>query len=228
MKSNENVEQRLPKCEIMTSLSCHVFFHWFIFCFYLSCLLGRSYIKKNLTEREIMRMLSSGKKFIATFVVVLMPKLMMDGDISSSRVKGGNGKAGYFLKHFSHRITSQSIQTIFFVIHGDEKKEVRRSHKKFYTKYNEDFHFFLSFSFSPSFSLFSLYFSFSLLLEFILLPYSINTVGVNIYYIDKRKLWSISRALGSRSEGCGFDPCPMLDGSGIMPGSIPTPNSGSL
>jgi len=28
----------------------------------------------------------------------------------------------------------------------------------------------------------------------------------------------------------GFDPCPMLDGSGVkaMPGSIPTPNSGSL
>ncbi len=42
---------------------------------------------------------------------------------------------------------------------------------------------------------------------------------------DKRKLWSSGRALGSRSEGCGFDPCPMLDGSGVkaMPGSIPTP-----
>jgi len=38
------------------------------------------------------------------------------------------------------------------------------------------------------------------------------------------------RALGSRSEGCGFDPRPMLDGSGVkaMPGSIPAPNSGSL
>lgn len=87
--------------------------------------------QKNLTEREIMRMLSSGKKFIATFVVVLMPKLMMDGDISSSRVKGGNGKAGYFLKHFSHRITSQSIQTIFFVIHGDEKKRFEGATRNF-------------------------------------------------------------------------------------------------
>ncbi len=30
--------------------------------------------------------------------------------------------------------------------------------------------------------------------------------------------------------GRGFDPCQMLDGSGVkaMPGSIPTPNSGSL
>jgi len=43
-----------------------------------------------------------------------------------------------------------------------------------------------------------------------------------------RKLWSSGRALGSQSEGRGFDP--MLDGSGVkaMPGSIPTPNSGSL
>jgi hypothetical protein len=43
-------------------------------------------------------------------------------------------------------------------------------------------------------------------------------------------LWSSGRALGSQSEGCGFDPFPMLDGSGIkaMPGSISTPNSGSL
>jgi len=31
-------------------------------------------------------------------------------------------------------------------------------------------------------------------------------------------------------EGRGFDPHPMLDGSGVkaMPGSIPAPNSGSL
>ena len=42
----------------------------------------------------------------------------------------------------------------------------------------------------------------------------------------KRKLWSSGRALGSRSEGRGFDPHPMLDGSGVkaIPGSI----SGSL
>jgi len=42
--------------------------------------------------------------------------------------------------------------------------------------------------------------------------------------------WSSGRALGSWSEGCGFDPCPMLDGSGVkaMLGSIPTLNSGSL
>jgi len=46
----------------------------------------------------------------------------------------------------------------------------------------------------------------------------------------KRKLWSSGRALSSRSEGRGFDPRPMLDGSGAkaMPGSIPTPNAGSL
>ncbi len=45
-----------------------------------------------------------------------------------------------------------------------------------------------------------------------------------------RKLWSSGRALGSRSEGCGFDPHPMLDGSGVkaMPGSISAPNSDSL
>jgi len=38
------------------------------------------------------------------------------------------------------------------------------------------------------------------------------------------------QGLQSRSEGRGFDPCPMLDGSGVkaMPGLIPTPNSGSL
>jgi len=46
----------------------------------------------------------------------------------------------------------------------------------------------------------------------------------------ERKLWSSGGALGSRSEGRGFNPCPMLDGSGVkaMPGSILTPNSGSL
>jgi len=44
------------------------------------------------------------------------------------------------------------------------------------------------------------------------------------------KLWSSGRALGSWSEGSGFDPRPMLDGSGVkaMPGLIPTSNSGSL
>ncbi len=45
---------------------------------------------------------------------------------------------------------------------------------------------------------------------------------------DKKKLWSSGRALSSRSEGSGFDPCPMLDGSGALPGSISTPNYGSL
>jgi len=39
---------------------------------------------------------------------------------------------------------------------------------------------------------------------------------------------SSGRALGSQSEGCGFNLRPMLDGSDVkaMPGSIPTPNSG--
>jgi len=34
----------------------------------------------------------------------------------------------------------------------------------------------------------------------------------------------------TESGSCGFDPRPMLDGSGVkaMPGSIPTPNSDSL
>jgi len=43
-------------------------------------------------------------------------------------------------------------------------------------------------------------------------------------------LWSSGGALGSQSEGCGFDLRKMLGGSGVkaMPGSIPTPNSGSL
>ena len=46
----------------------------------------------------------------------------------------------------------------------------------------------------------------------------------------RRKLWSSGRALGSQSEGRGFKPRPMLDGSGVkaVPGSIPTPSSGSL
>ncbi len=35
-----------------------------------------------------------------------------------------------------------------------------------------------------------------------------------------QKLWSSGRVLGSQSEGRGFDPHPMLDGSGVkaMPG----------
>jgi len=32
---------------------------------------------------------------------------------------------------------------------------------------------------------------------------------------SQRKLWSSGRALGSRSEGRGFDTRPMLDGSGV-------------
>ncbi len=42
----------------------------------------------------------------------------------------------------------------------------------------------------------------------------------------QQKLWSSGRALGSGSEGRGFDPHPMLDGSGVkaMPGSIPVPS----
>ncbi len=46
----------------------------------------------------------------------------------------------------------------------------------------------------------------------------------------KQKLWSSGRALGSRSEGRGFDTHPMLDGSGVkaMPGSITAPNPGSF
>jgi hypothetical protein len=45
-----------------------------------------------------------------------------------------------------------------------------------------------------------------------------------------RKLWSSGRVLGSRLEGRGIDPHPMLDGSGVktMPGSIPAPNPGSF
>jgi len=43
-------------------------------------------------------------------------------------------------------------------------------------------------------------------------------------------MWSSGRALGSGSEGHGFDPHPMLDGSGVkaMSGSISAPNSGPL
>jgi len=46
----------------------------------------------------------------------------------------------------------------------------------------------------------------------------------------KQKLWFRGRALDSQTEGRGFNPCPMPDGSGVkaMPGSIPAPNSGSL
>jgi hypothetical protein len=49
-------------------------------------------------------------------------------------------------------------------------------------------------------------------------------------YINKQKLWSRGRALGSQSEDHEFDPHPMLYGSGVkaMPGSISAPNSGSL
>ncbi len=48
--------------------------------------------------------------------------------------------------------------------------------------------------------------------------------------IVRRKLWSSGRAVGSRSEGHGFNPRSMLYGSGVkaMPGLIPTPSSGSL
>ncbi len=47
---------------------------------------------------------------------------------------------------------------------------------------------------------------------------------------SQQKLWSSGRALGSQLEGCGFNPCPMLDGSGVkaMPGPISAPNFGSL
>jgi len=57
---------------------------------------------------------------------------------------------------------------------------------------------------------------------------SLNTGQVKKYL--KQKLWSSGRALGSRSEGRGFNPLPMLDGSGVKatPESIPTPNSRSL
>jgi hypothetical protein len=42
------------------------------------------------------------------------------------------------------------------------------------------------------------------------------------YYIQpkKRKLWSSGRVIGSPQENRGFEPCRMLDGSGVkaMPG----------
>ncbi len=58
----------------------------------------------------------------------------------------------------------------------------------------------------------------------------------------KKTFWLYGGNLDLKSESCGlavehsaddqsgFNPCPMLDGSGVkaMPGSIPTPNSGSL
>ncbi len=45
----------------------------------------------------------------------------------------------------------------------------------------------------------------------------------------EQKLWSSSRAVSSQSEGCGFDPHSILDGSGAkaMHGSISAPNSNS-
>ncbi len=49
-------------------------------------------------------------------------------------------------------------------------------------------------------------------------------------HLSNRKLWSSGRALGSQSDGCGLNHCPVLDGSGVkaMQGSMPAPNSGSL
>ncbi len=48
----------------------------------------------------------------------------------------------------------------------------------------------------------------------------------------RRKLWSSGRALGPLSEGRGFNPRPMLDGSGVkamrISESISTHNSGPL
>ncbi len=46
----------------------------------------------------------------------------------------------------------------------------------------------------------------------------------------ERKLGSSGRALCSHLEGCGFDPRPMLDESGVnvMPVLVHAPNSGSL
>ncbi len=56
-----------------------------------------------------------------------------------------------------------------------------------------------------------------------------NSILFNLRHIkkvlgNKQRLWSGSRALGSQSEGRGFNPHPMLDGSGVraMNGSIPT------
>jgi len=57
-----------------------------------------------------------------------------------------------------------------------------------------------------------------------------NKVKRSIIWGWKQKLWSCGRARGSRLEGHGFYPNPMLDGSGVKakPGSISAPNSGSL
>ncbi len=59
---------------------------------------------------------------------------------------------------------------------------------------------------------------------------SLSHVCESIMFLKWRKPWSSGRALGSRSEGRIFNPRPMLDRSGVkaMPGSIPTPSSGSL
>ncbi len=50
------------------------------------------------------------------------------------------------------------------------------------------------------------------------------------FKVAKVVVGSSGRALGSQSEGCGFDPLPMLEGGGVkaMPESIPAPKSGSL
>jgi len=72
------------------------------------------------------------------------------------------------------------------------------------------------------------------MLKFLFFQIQIDSSNLNEHFTSsifvKRKLWSGGRALGSRSEGRGFDPGPMLDGSGVkvMSGSISTPNSGSL
>jgi len=57
-----------------------------------------------------------------------------------------------------------------------------------------------------------------------------KNVENRIIYSKSCGLARSGRALRSCSEGCGFDPLPMLDGSGVkaMPGSISAPNSGSL
>jgi len=48
--------------------------------------------------------------------------------------------------------------------------------------------------------------------------------------VVNRKLWSSGSVIGSRLEGCGIDPRPMLDVSGVkvMTGSIPAPNPGEV
>jgi len=45
-----------------------------------------------------------------------------------------------------------------------------------------------------------------------------NCTQIGLYVTSvnqRRKPWSSGRALGSRSEGRGFNPCPMPDGSGV-------------